>query len=145
MRKILLPFDGSDSSKRAVQYLADQLKDLKDQSKVQVHVLNVQENPVYFDGVIDGAVMKEIEAAQLEGGRRTTLEAAALLQQASIPHQLHVEIGMPAETIAKRTETLGCQSIIMGTRGLGSLSGLLLGSVATKVIHLAHVPVTLVR
>ena len=32
----------------------------------------------------------------------------------------------------------------MGTRGLGSISGLLLGSVATKVLHLVKVPVTLV-
>jgi nucleotide-binding universal stress UspA family protein len=33
----------------------------------------------------------------------------------------------------------------MGTRGLGALAGLALGSVATKVVHLAEVPVTLVR
>ncbi len=33
----------------------------------------------------------------------------------------------------------------MGTRGLGRISGLMLGSVATKVIHLATVPVTLIK
>jgi nucleotide-binding universal stress UspA family protein len=33
----------------------------------------------------------------------------------------------------------------MGTRGMGSVSNMLLGSVATKVIHLADVPVTLVK
>jgi nucleotide-binding universal stress UspA family protein len=32
----------------------------------------------------------------------------------------------------------------MGTRGLGNLKGLLLGSITTKVIHLARVPVTVV-
>jgi nucleotide-binding universal stress UspA family protein len=32
----------------------------------------------------------------------------------------------------------------MGTRGLGGLSNLLLGSVATRVLHLTDVPVTLI-
>ena len=33
----------------------------------------------------------------------------------------------------------------MGTRGLGSIRGLLLGSVATQVLHLVDMPVTLVK
>ena len=33
----------------------------------------------------------------------------------------------------------------MGTRGLGGIQGLLLGSVATQVIHLAKVPITLIK
>jgi nucleotide-binding universal stress UspA family protein len=45
---------------------------------------------------------------------------------------------------------LNCDQVIMGTRGLGSsgiaaISGLLLGSIATKVLHLVDVPVTLVK
>jgi nucleotide-binding universal stress UspA family protein len=35
--------------------------------------------------------------------------------------------------------------IVMGTRGQGAVGNLLLGSVATKVIHLSKVPVTLVK
>jgi len=35
--------------------------------------------------------------------------------------------------------------IVMGSRGLGSFEGLLLGSVATRVIHLTELPVTLVK
>jgi hypothetical protein len=35
--------------------------------------------------------------------------------------------------------------IVMGTRGLGSIQGLLMGSVAMKVIHLAEVPITLLN
>jgi nucleotide-binding universal stress UspA family protein len=62
-----------------------------------------------------------------------------------VPHQLHVKIGMPGDTIAKEAEVLGCQSIVMGSRGHGALASLVLGSVALRVIHLAHVPVTLVK
>lgn len=142
MRKILIPYDGSASAKRAVQYVAENAKAC---GPTQVHILNVQENPVYFDGAVSAAVIREVENAQLELGRNTTIEAANVLQQAAVPHQLHVKTGMAADTIAKTAETLGCQSIVMGSRGHGALTSLLLGSVALKVIHLAHVPVTLVK
>jgi nucleotide-binding universal stress UspA family protein len=37
------------------------------------------------------------------------------------------------------------ESIVMGTRGLGAMAGLVLGSVAMKVVQLARIPVTLVK
>jgi nucleotide-binding universal stress UspA family protein len=50
-----------------------------------------------------------------------------------------------AEVIANFAARTRCAEIIMGTRGLGRIRGLLLGSVTTKVIHLAAVPITLVK
>jgi nucleotide-binding universal stress UspA family protein len=47
--------------------------------------------------------------------------------------------------IARFARERGCDQILMGTRGLGAIGSLLLGSVATKVIHLADVPVLLVK
>jgi nucleotide-binding universal stress UspA family protein len=40
---------------------------------------------------------------------------------------------------------LGVDQIVIGSRGLGAIGKLVLGSVATKVAHLARVPVTLVK
>jgi nucleotide-binding universal stress UspA family protein len=40
---------------------------------------------------------------------------------------------------------LGCEQIVMGTRGLGLVPEILLGSVARRVAHEATVPVTLVK
>ena len=40
---------------------------------------------------------------------------------------------------------IGAHQIVMGTRGLGSLGNLFLGSVASKVFRLAQVPVILVK
>jgi len=50
-----------------------------------------------------------------------------------------------AETIVKYAKRWQCDSILIGTRGLGLTAGLVLGSVALKVIHLAKIPVTLVN
>ncbi len=142
MQQILVPFDGSASAKRALQYVADTYKG---NTAVQVHVLNIQENMIYFDGYLDASTMQEVERSITATGEKIVLEAAEVLQRNSIPHQLHVQLGLVAENIARQAEVLGCDSLVMGTRGLGSLSGLVLGSVATKVVHLVHVPVTLVK
>ena len=47
--------------------------------------------------------------------------------------------------IADSAEREGCDAIVMGTRGMGSIGSLMLGSVATKVVHLTKLPVTLVK
>ena len=40
-----------------------------------------------------------------------------------------------------------CEStmIYMGTRGMTALSSMVLGSIATRVLHLAHIPVVLIH
>lgn len=47
--------------------------------------------------------------------------------------------------IARAARRLKCESIVMGTRGMGTIGNLFLGSVATRVIHLARIPVTLIK
>jgi nucleotide-binding universal stress UspA family protein len=51
---------------------------------------------------------------------------------------------VPSELV-KYAEEKGCDGIIMGTRGLGPIGNLVMGSVATKVIHLTTLPVTLIK
>ena len=50
-----------------------------------------------------------------------------------------------AETIGETARRLQVDTVVMGTRGLGSLSGLLLGSVAHRVVHQVPLPVILVK
>jgi len=53
--------------------------------------------------------------------------------------------GSIAPTIIEAAHTLGCDLIVMGTRGLSDFSGLMVGSIAHKVIHHADRPVLVVR
>jgi nucleotide-binding universal stress UspA family protein len=55
------------------------------------------------------------------------------------------ERGVVAATIDRLAREEHVAHIIMGTRGLGGVRGLLLGSVTTQLLHLADVPVTLVK
>ena len=72
-------------------------------------------------------------------------EARKRLGNVSI--DVHEELleGPEAEAILAVAETRQADLIIMGTRGLSSLQGLLLGSVAHKVIHHASCPVMVAR
>ena len=64
---------------------------------------------------------------------------------AAVSCSAEIEQGDAAAVIARRADALGCNGIVMGTRGMSAIGNLLLGSVATKVVHLANVPVTLVK
>jgi nucleotide-binding universal stress UspA family protein len=55
------------------------------------------------------------------------------------------QIGNPAEVIVAFARHRKCGEIVMGNSGLGGVAGLLLGSVARKVIFLARIPVVLVK
>jgi len=56
-----------------------------------------------------------------------------------------VPFGHPGELVARTAKEQGCSAIVMGTRGLGDLENVFVGSTAYKVIQLAEMPVTLVK
>ena len=53
-------------------------------------------------------------------------------------------MGDPAECILELVKKLDVSDVVIGSRGLGNLEGLLLGSVSYKVMHLARIPVVVV-
>jgi len=72
-------------------------------------------------------------------------DAEAALTGSGIEYVAEALEGNAAEVIARRAVELGCEQIIMGTRGLGRVGAMLLGSVTTAVIQHAPCPVTLIR
>ena len=67
------------------------------------------------------------------------------LDAAKVSYIPHISAGDPAEEMAALAKSHGGDHIRMGSRGLGVLPGLVLGSVVTKVLHLTQVPITLIR
>lgn len=79
-------------------------------------------------------------------------DAEAVLKQAlkvigEVPADVHTEIleGPAADAILRVAETRGSDLIVMGSRGLGQMAGLLLGSQSQKVVNNAPCPVLIVR
>jgi len=140
--RFLVTVDGSQASLLAVEHLIRLLDWYR--QPVEVHLLNVQMP------ILSGNVKTFISREQLDDyyrceGVAALKSARACLDQAGVKYLHHIGVGDPATVItdyAKRTE---CDQIVMGARGRGAVAGLLLGSVATKVIHLADRPVLLVK
>jgi len=143
MLKLLVPVDGSESSGRAVDHLIKHLGWFK--GGVEIHLLNVQQPIPYGNRV--GSVIGHDKLAQYhqEEGMAALKTATQKLDAAQLKYHYHIGVGSEAEVICQYVNEKSCDQIFMGTRGLGSVSNLVLGSVATKVIHLSPVPVLLVK
>jgi len=143
MLKFLIAVDGSESSNRAVDYLIKKLDLFKD--GVEIHLLNVQHLIPYGDRVSSVVGHDRIAQFHQEEGTAALQTAVKKLDAARLKYHYHIGVGQEAEIICKYAKEKGCDQIVMGTRGMGSVSNLLLGSVATKVIHQSPVPVLLVK
>ena len=140
MRKVLLPVDGSDSAFQAALYLVEFVRQ---HGPVEVHVVNVQPKPVEWQtrGMEKDAINDHLAVA----ADLTMKPILQVLKEEKIPYQTQVKLGDPAEILAALAEELGCDHIVMGTRGLGGISGIVLGSVTRKVLHVAKVPVLCIK
>ena len=81
-------------------------------------------------------------------GSRATRRFAGELEQAEVPVKVELVrafVGNVAKTIVEAARDHGAGVIVLGSRGRGDLTALLLGSVAHKVIHLADRPVLITR
>ena len=141
MENILIPVDGSEHSLRAVKHF---LRLAARGEPMQIHLLNVQP-PIVSGHVLIYVTAEVIEKVRSEQAAAETSGARALLDDAGFAYVLHIGEGDVAEAIARYAKENQCNAIIMGTRGMGAIRNLTLGSVATKVIHLVDLPVTLVK
>ncbi len=142
---VVLAVDGSRPSLRAAAYLCRLQARLRGRArKLQVHLLNVQPR------IVSGRVRRFVSRAQIDAWVRANGEAATraplrLLERAGVPCRLHILQGPYPETIVRLAGETGSGRIVMGTRGLGAVRGLVLGSVTFAVAHRSPLPLTLVR
>lgn len=86
-----------------------------------------------------------IEQEEERAAAEALQKAVTIGREAGVPYVARSERGAVAPTIDRVAREEHVAQIIMGTRGLGGVRGLLLGSVATQLLHLVDVPVTLVK
>ena len=138
--RILVPTDGSDPSRRATQHVLDlAARGLS----LEIHLLNVQ--PA-VRGVAASLVSHgDLESYHRDEGMKALAQSLRQVEVAGLTPHAHVGVGDPGETVLAFARRLDCQQIVMGTRGHGAVTELLLGSVARHVVAEAGIPVTLLR
>ncbi len=141
--KILIPVDGSPASLRAVEFAIEMVGQNQSTSLVLLHVQNIP--AIELAGASDAMATNWLQEAASQASAKALKDAIGKSEGASVAFKTLVKTGRTAEVIVRVAREQDVRHIVMGTRGLGGIQGLLLGSVATQVIHLANVPITLIK
>jgi nucleotide-binding universal stress UspA family protein len=103
-------------------------------SGARVHLVNVQ--PPLPKHVAQFVNRHDLREFHHDTGMQVLEPAIRKLDEAGVPHEDHVLIGHPAETIVRFAEDRGCRHIVVDAPASGMLAMLGLGSVGSQVLHL---------
>jgi len=135
---IVLGLDGSENSLRALE-AARSLADSFHGKLIMVHAYPRTSDVRRFEGY------ERLVSQRKNAGQEILDDARKQLGQVAF----HVEEDLledpPAEAILSVAETRKADLIVLGTRGMGSVKGLLVGSVSNKVAHQGPCTVMIVR
>ena len=136
---LLIPTDGSEQAANAVE---EGIK-LANEVDATVHILHVVDA---FEAKIL-PITGEEEAKReeyVEYGEQITTEAAQVAKDAGLEVETAVVVGIAHKEIQAYVEENEIDLVVIGSRGLGGVEEMLLGSTADKVIRLVNKPVTVV-
>lgn len=136
---ILLAYDGSENSRRAAQIAGEMAREGGEAATLWL----VCVEDVLMGELGEPFLSEAIQRRTIAGNARMA-EAEAILGK-DIDARRELMFGQPAESILEVARVRGCDLIIIGSRGLGLLQGLLLGSQSHKVISHAACPVLIVK
>ena len=133
--KILLATDGSEAGRQATEAAAD----LAGKSGSELHVAHVWHD---VPGFAHGFVKRELRRQ----GQETLDEQVKRIEESGATvTQAHLRGGRTSNEIVELSEELGVGLLVVGSRGLGAMQRILIGSHSDEIVHHAHVPVLIVR
>lgn len=139
MTKILIAVDGSKASVNALDYVANRKRQGE---AIEVLLLNVQPLILPHGRMVTRRMIEEYQTQESE---KVFTRAGLKARKRYLGADEYVETGDPAECIINFARKSKCDEIVMGSRGLNRMKGLLLGSVVTKVVQLSETPVVVVK
>jgi nucleotide-binding universal stress UspA family protein len=141
MLKILIAVDGSELALDAVKYALR----LREQGLAAGLVLaNVQEPASVYE-MLTVRDPQRLQGLSVSAGDHSLQGARHLCDAAGVDYEFEIGLGEPAHTLLDIAERYGCSAIIAGARGKGGLGGGDLGSVSHELLHVSHLPVTIVK
>lgn len=137
--RILIPVDGSASSKAALRFIAARLAPTRPRPRVEL--LNVQPPiPAYAARFAGASAVRSYHAAESD---KVLAPAAAELKKAGLEAQTRSAVGNAAATVSAAARA--ADLVVMGAHGHTATTGLLLGSVTNTVLATSLTPLLIVR
>ena len=141
--KILIAVDGSKNALAAVDCLIGHAGWYREKPEVELVTVHLPVPKLPRMGLAVGK--GQIDRYYQEEGEAKLAGAKKRLDKAGIAYQPRILVGQIAESIVKHAKDKRCDLIYIGTRGMSELAKALVGSTATKVLHLSEIPVLLVK
>jgi nucleotide-binding universal stress UspA family protein len=149
IKTILHPTDGSESARKALDFACE----LAAEKKAQLLILHVQRRhgseriPPELEAFSEIEHIRASEARLLRAAAEYIVDSARAAARNKGLARVDAQVmeGDPARRIVDVALSRKVDAIIMGSRGLGDLEGLLLGSVSHKVAHAAPCSCLIVR
>jgi nucleotide-binding universal stress UspA family protein len=142
MLKILIAVDGSSHANRAIEAVGKMVRSSLD---LEATLLCVSPEPVFY-GDYTAATIQKIEEDQKK--QQTTILTNAI-EHAKV-HGIKLAeptraYGVVANEIVRVARDRQVDQIAMGTRGMGAVGTVFLGSIAQKVLHQSPLPILLAK
>ena len=137
MKNILVPVDGSEGADRAIEK-AVMLAKLCNAKVNFLYVANI--NQLAINAVLSDAILDSVTKAG-----NVILERAMEMVPEGVEKESFSDTGSPAVVVLDFAESNNIDLIGMGSRGLGVVKGVLLGSVSQYVVEQAKCPVLVVK
>ena len=141
--RILIAVDGSKNALDAVDCLVGHAAWYREKPEVELVTVHLPVPKLPRMGMAVGK--GQIDRYYQEEGEARLAGAKKRLDKAGIAYQARILVGQIAESIVKHAKDKRCDLIYIGTRGMSELGKALVGSTATKVLHIAEIPVLLVK
>ena len=141
--KTLIAIDGSKHSLNAVKYVVKHASALRQNPTVELVYVHL---PLPYLPRVKSVVGKDVvQNYYKEEGAAALAGAKRALETSGIDYRAHILVGPIAESIVQHAKKASCDVIVIATRGMGAAGNLLLGSIATKVLHLSDRPGLVVK
>ncbi len=137
-KNILVAFDGSEHARRAAQLAGEMARVHKGAELWLVCAMDI------LPAELGKPFIDELITERTHIGTEMLQQAKEIIGKGVSIHE-ELLFGPAAESIMNVANSRDCDLIIMGTRGVGGLKGLLMGSQIQKVISLADIPVMAVK
>ena len=135
MLQILIPVDTSNESRYAIQHVIHRVWTGE---ALDIHLIHVQPRLSRY------VARNDRQAYYAERSANAFEAAGKLLDRAGLRYSAHVSLGDPSREIVRYAESNRIGSILMASARLGSVSEMILGSVAAKVLRTSRIPVEVV-
>jgi nucleotide-binding universal stress UspA family protein len=142
--KILACTDGSEQSRKALQEAA-KIAECSNGEVTVIHIEQFIPHPADMGPYFSEGSFRQFEERNKEEKARIMADAVKIFEDRKIQVRTLLKKGHPSEIISKVASEGGYDMVVMGSRGLGGLKKLILGSVSNAVAQGIETSVLIVK